>query len=384
MLKISFYLASVVLVFLLILKLSDNIVDGDHVILQSWAEKKIRDEIAAFERRKFEQSHIANVYNDLSTIPGNNVIRFQIVNGKIYTTSIDPSNTTMAEANEVFYKFFTHMIKKYPIEENVDFLLSVTGDLSIPNHYDMAVPVIMPSKNVQSQYALSMFLAPDYKIIESWPRLYSSIIAANREYPWERKIAKAFWRGTASANGLTRENWQDLPKVKLVELSSQHADLLDAKFTSIIHNDKEIEKIMAAKYQVALTASEADFVKYKIEVNLDSNSSNHSAFLMKMLSNSLVLKQKSDYIQWFYDILDVGKYYIPVAYDFSDLMDKINWVNDNDAEAKSMATSASELIAREITPTHLYLYWSALLNKYAKIQKFPITAPTLAPANFKR
>ena len=54
-------------------------------------------------------------------------------------------------------------------------------------------------------------------------------------HPWQGRNRHAYWRGSttgrdADGHGCGVDNWSQLPRVRLVELSLQHPDLLDARF----------------------------------------------------------------------------------------------------------------------------------------------------------
>ena len=87
-----------------------------------------------------------------------------------------------------------------------------------------------------------------------------------------------------------------------------------------------------------------------------------------MLGNSLVLKQNSPYYEHFYTHLKPGVHYIPVERSLSDLVDKIKWAKENDAEAQSIA-EAGQAAARELLqPNRLYCYYYKVLQMYSERQ----------------
>ena len=67
---------------------------------------------------------------------------------------------------------------------------------------------------------------PDYLSVSPRRQTFFSLIKKkNEEIPWEKKIAKAFWRGTSTGPWLLREKWKHHPRPKLCLLSKKHADL---------------------------------------------------------------------------------------------------------------------------------------------------------------
>lgn len=87
-----------------------------------------------------------------------------------------------------------------------------------------------------------------------------------------------------------------------------------------------------------------------------------------MLGNSLVLKQDSQYYEHFYSHLKAGTHYIPVKRNLSDLLEKIKWAKENDAEAQEVAR-AGQAAARELLqPSRLYCYYYRVLHTYSERQ----------------
>lgn len=54
-----------------------------------------------------------------------------------------------------------------------------------------------------------------------------------------------------------------------------------------------------------------------------------------MVGDSVLLKQNSNYYEHFYTDLLSNVHYIPLKSDLSDLIDKIKWAIQNDAEVNS-------------------------------------------------
>ncbi len=369
MIKTSFYLTVIALVGFLVFKLTDSGNITHKASLQQWAQDKIKSETAEFQTKHFTNTDLDQTYNQLAYLPGNMLIRFQITQGKISSPQIISSNPEIAYAYNAFHKFLEHMIKKRMIEKDVDFIVSISENITVPDNYVFTAPIIVPSKNTMDPHAKFYILAPHYKTLSEWSKLYDDILEAKKEYPWIHKTEQAFWRGSTSTEVLTRENWQDAPITRLLELSAQNPTLIDAKLNNISQTNAEIQHLLAEKYPLAVNVAMLENAQYKINIRMDNKASIYPGLLSSFLSGAIVLKRQSTNEQWFYDILEENKHYISFANDVSDLLPKIQWIHDHDAEAKVIANAGAALIEKEITPNHVNLYWVKLLEEHAAMKR---------------
>ncbi|XP_071391361.1 protein O-glucosyltransferase 3 isoform X3 [Centroberyx affinis] len=107
--------------------------------------------------------------------------------------------------------------------------------------------------------------------------------------------------------------------------------------------------------------------KYKYQVNVDGTVAAYR-FPYLMLGNSLVLKQDSPYYEHFYSHLRPGTHYIPVKRSLSDILEKIKWAKENDAEAQEIAKAGQALVRELLQPARLYCYYYRVLQLYSERQ----------------
>ncbi|XP_042337223.1 protein O-glucosyltransferase 3-like [Plectropomus leopardus] len=190
--------------------------------------------------------------------------------------------------------------------------------------------------------------------------LRPSATTGSERPPWINKTERAFFRGRDS-----REE-----RLHLVSLSKKNPELLDAGITGWFFfrdREKHVGKTPLVGF--------FDFFKYKYQVNVDGTVAAYR-FPYLMLGNSLVLKQDSQYYEFFYSHLKAGTHYVPVKRNLSDLVEKIKWAKENDAEAQKMAR-AGQTAARELLqPSRLYCYYYSVLLTYSERQS---GRPTLHP-----
>lgn len=215
----------------------------------------------------------------------------------------------------------------------------------------------------------SLILIPDIKALAGYGKLRKIIPQANEKFPWENKWAKSFWRGSTTGGYSTLAGWDHLARAKLVLLSLIHPEKVDARFTGVVQCDPEVPILMKAKGLMSKIVAKADHLKFKYLVDVDGNSCSYERYFWLLLSNSLVLKQMTSNIQWYYSALEPYKHFVPLKEDLSDLLDQIEWAKSHDLEARMIAEEATQFVKDNLGPEDTALYLYHLLKEYARLQK---------------
>ena len=116
------------------------------------------------------------------------------------------------------------------------------------------------------------------------------------------------------------------------------------------------------------TMSIEDHMQYKYQILVDGNSAPWTRGFWQLHCNSLIFKQTSNYIQWYYSLLEPYVHYIPFDYDCADLIEKIEWAKQNDEKAQEIIKNANFIAENclKYSDLLLYLYW--VITKYAQSQ----------------
>jgi len=156
--------------------------------------------------------------------------------------------------------------------------------------------------------------------------------------PWEHRRPEVFWRGSCSADYKKNEFLRFDVVSKLVG----HPNC-DIKLLKHWHEGKAIPENHFGHYFPI-----AHFLSYKILLILDGNgiSSSHSW----VFGSGAVPIMVSNCNFWFRSYLIPYQHYIPVRYDLSDLIEKIDWVLTHIDEAKRIAEGALEFSRTIFTP----------------------------------
>lgn len=214
-----------------------------------------------------------------------------------------------------------------------------------------------------------LVLIPDINALVGYERLRNMISKANEKYSWEKKLAKSFWRGSSTGGYSTLAAWDQLARAKLVLMSLAHPEVVDAKFHHVVQCDPEVPVLMKAKGMVSDGVSRPDHLKFKYLIDVDGNSCSYERYFWLLLSNSLVLKQVTANVQWYYGGLEPYKHYVPVKEDLSDLLQQLNWAKTHDMEARLIAEEATHFVKENLSPEDTVLYLYLLIKEYARLQK---------------
>lgn len=149
-------------------------------------------------------------------------------------------------------------------------------------------------------------------------------------FAFDQKTARAIWRGAPTgsaghANFYTRyynltHHARTTPRQTILRLSRRRPDLLSASLDRVTMEE---------------------FFRYKYIVTVSGNS--YAGILKQaLLSNSCVIRQEPGASEWYEPLLEEWRHYIPVKYDLSDLLEKIQWAMHHDKECYQMAQESRQ------------------------------------------
>ena len=114
-----------------------------------------------------------------------------------------------------------------------------------------------------------------------------------------------------------------------------HSDNLDVGITKYTSNLKLDSKKGLSKTEKVVPLSPSlswnDQSKYKYIIHIDGNVLAYR-LLKSMLTGSVILRVKSDYIHWLDDVMKPNKHYIEVKSDLSDLNEVVEWCKTHDSQ----------------------------------------------------
>jgi hypothetical protein len=173
-----------------------------------------------------------------------------------------------------------------------------------------------------------------------------------QQKPWSQRIPKVYWRGGCS--GVIDPV---SPRVRTVGalMNYPHADV---KLTRCWHVGKNIPEEYFGEYS---TGEHHYHNTYKMFLIIDGNSigSSHMWAFATGAVPLLITKTRC----WFSRYLKPFWNYIPIQYDLSDIIEKIEWVLTHDQEAEQIAKNATAFVQTIFSSEHQRKYLTDVLDR---------------------
>ncbi|XP_039990062.1 protein O-glucosyltransferase 3 isoform X2 [Xiphias gladius] len=276
------------------------------------------------------------------------LIHYAIINNQLYRHTLGKYTDFKMFSDEMLLSLTRKM--RVP---DVEFYINV-GDWPLETRRSNAVPVLSWCGSTDTQDIVLPTYEVTHSTLETMRGVTNDLLSVqgNTGPPWANKTERAFFRGRDSR----------AERLQLVSLSMKNPELLDAGITGwyfFRDREKHVGKAPLVGF--------FDFFKYKYQVNVDGTVAAYR-FPYLMLGNSLVLKQDSQYYEHFYSYLKADTHYIPVKRNLSDLLEKIKWAKENDAEAQDTARMGQAVARELLQPSRLYCYYYRVLHMYSERQ----------------
>lgn len=273
------------------------------------------------------------------------LIRIRLINGKIETY---PETLNRFQGRlEAVLKALNYLNEENLLPQDLDFILCIND--KIFDDYKGEVPIFVFSKNLDRINEKNLILIPDGMNLSRWGHVETTIHFANFIYPWHKKKDILFWRGS-NTNPI---------RLKAAELSKQ------SSFFDIELTDGRNEQYLIPEYQI----------QYKYLLSLDGISSSWPGLLWKLASNSVVLKQKSSHVQWYYNGLSPSVHFIEIQEDLNDLQEKFTKAQHNINDGQMMTNAAQNFIKNNVTYEEMLHYMARIFKAYRNLPDNPNIDP---------
>lgn len=326
-----------------------------------WMLEQISSDLASFPHNSITKEMIDRVMENKKLVKKEALVRCTITNNHLSYTF--PEGYRTSNGLLLTLKGLLELCIRADLPD-LDFVFSIKDYYH--DHPDVPIPVLTYSKD--PAIGSRSVLIPDSEALEGNYVLLHQVQHGISEFPWKKKKELAFWRGATTGGRYTKENYKKLPRTKLVDLSKQHPEIIDARFTTIITESDEVKE--GLKSYLATPVSVFSHLQYKYQLLIDGHCSAFSRAYWQLNSKCLTFKQDSPYVQWFYGALKPNVHYIPVKRDLSDLLLQIQWAKKHDKDSRRIAKNAHIFFHEHLLRDDIYYYLYLVLQEYAKRQNF--------------
>ena len=176
---------------------------------------------------------------------------------------------------------------------------------------------------------------------ETFQKGLSETLSHYTRVNWNQKIPRVFWRGsTTGVEEIT-------PRMRVVDALVSHPHC-DVRFTHGVSfpSDARIDPHKFAPHRVSI----GEHFQYKYILIVDGNVIASSHQWVFGSGSVPVMVTHPDNRYWFQPFLQPMKNYVPIAYDLSDLEEKVEWLVTHDEEAQQIANNAMYLSSVLFSP----------------------------------
>lgn len=307
----------------------------------------------------FDASDVAELYRQVR----GPAMRITLVDGQVSVDGPDAA-WTKGRAHQVLGMLY-HLQKTQSLPDGLDIVWNLDDKAAAP-----ARPLSYHQPPIFSFYSRHGFA--DVPATEREALSLHSVVSSSKlvqANPWESRNNTAFWRGSPTGGIYTFENWRDMPRTRLVNLSLHQPDFLDAMFTKPAMHQLEtgvwdMMRTVLGEPDVTGLPSDSTQAKYKYMVDLDGNAWS-SRFLPQLAKGCVTFKVEPSYPTHMTSIVLPYVHYMPVQADLSDLIDQLEYARSHDQEMHAIAVAARELMVElaRVWPFHL----QAMLQEYVSL-----------------
>ncbi len=326
-----------------------------------WMLDQLAEDFAPFTPGTLSRATIDHVMADPAVVKSCQLVRCKIQDRRVsFKThpSLENHGSLLSLSKSL------RRLARYTKLPNLDFIVSLHDVISNPDR--LPVPILTFCKDLRNdKHAI---LIPDAEVLKGYHGIMSDVRLAYKTNPWHTKRPKAIWRGATTGGSFTMENYRTFPRTQAIEVSLQYPELVDARFTALVQGAQNLKTEL--KPYMGNTLNMLGQLNYKYQLLIDGNSCAFSRAYWQLFSNSVILKRTSPFTQWYYKALQPYVHYIPIAYDLSDLPEKIEWAKAHDATCHGISIQATELAEESLDTEIVYYYLYLVLMKYATLQNF--------------
>jgi hypothetical protein len=185
-----------------------------------------------------------------------------------------------------------------------------------------------------------MWLLNRFRHYNDLEKYSSDIVKQGEEIPWSDKLAKVFWRGSTTYNSGAGTNRLDV----LAQWINYDDNHMDIAFNKVEQMNTNFKREYVKKQYVRKKQSLLEMSHYKYLLSVEGNDV-ATGLKWMLYSNSVVLMSRPTVATWaMEDLLVPYVHYIPLANDYSNLLEMVKWAEGHDEACQEISKRATEFI----------------------------------------
>ena len=334
--------------------------------LPEWMTNQIEQELRPFREKGVTKQDLIKTVEEVQSLPGGynaQLVHYKIKNNKMSWSS---KNKLSGDARIDHLIDFINTVAQYVKFPDIELVASLWDCYDNPLFLEHSYcPVFTICKQRQNQQAV---LWPETVYIGFKTNVLKAVLEASEKSPWKKKKDRVYWRGNTTNGYYSPHNWDNKPRPKLIFFSEKHPKLIDAKFIGTYWSDPSVAKWIESNGYVTKWSYPPAHVDYKYQIAIDGNSF-ASSFYWQLISNCVILKSRSNHIEWFYRGLRDGVHYVSFDSDCHDLKKAIMTLRSDQQRAQRIASAATTFAKETLMMEDIACYFYHLFHTYAKLLK---------------
>jgi hypothetical protein len=165
-------------------------------------------------------------------------------------------------------------------------------------------------------------------------------------------------------------SWEE-KKPKMVyggQIRDTPLNFIDGSMQQLGLSPREYLKVLAPRYRDILVCDDSwisrrDMIHYKYILDIDGAASTWDATAWKLNSGSVIIKPKSIWRQWFYELYIPGVHYMEINNDMSNLREAYEWCESHPDECKQMIQNSQDLFQTVYAQENVIRYTKTVLEQ---------------------
>lgn len=216
---------------------------------------------------------------------------------------------------------------------------------------------------------------------ENWDgrmQKYRDVVSTVR---WDEREKKAIFRGNVRPSvlqfnstmgklqfvNITKNTYDKLGRTKLYVLGQRHPDLLDVGlYGKGLDGSKPIIEYLNYEFKPPISMSD-QALKFQYVIYAEGACGWADRLKNLLTSGMVIFLQDTPCVEFFQPALHPWVHFIPVANDFTDLIDKLKWADDNEEAIRDIVDNAMEFSHHYNSQNGWDYYLQALLKGYSQL-----------------